>query len=117
MTFTPIWTAGLRQKVCGRFFSENSAMSHFGETARGSEAIESWYDSLKAGFNDSVHMIKNVEFKEFEEVIAVRADVVWTAAFRNMEGNNKIMYKADVRMDLIDSNGKFIIKNYKSVTV
>ena len=107
----------LSKQFAGDYFVENACLSHFGEIARGLEAIEGWYDSLKAGFEDSVHMIKNVEYKEFDEVIAVQADIVWTAAFRNMGGNNKIMYKSVVNMNLIDFNGRLYIKNYKSVAV
>lgn len=99
------------------YFNESSALCHFGEIFRGAEAIEGWYDSLKAGFRDSVHQIKKTEYKQFGDVTAVRADVVWTAAFRNMDGNNRIMYKVVVNMDLTEDNGSLKIKNYKSVAV
>jgi len=105
------------KQFVGQYFTENSAHARFGEIARGQEGIEAWYDSFKAGFEDSVHMIKNVEYKEFDDVIALQAEIVWTAAFRNMDKNNKVMYKAIVNMDIIENFGRLYIKNYKAVAV
>ncbi|PLX69045.1 MAG: hypothetical protein C0602_08170 [Denitrovibrio sp.] len=104
----------LSKQFVADYFTDGAKLSHFGEIFKDLDGVEAWYDSLKAGFEDSVHMVKNVQYKEFDDVVAVQADIVWTAAFRNMDKNNKILYKADVRMDLIDVNGRFYIKNYKS---
>jgi len=107
----------LSRQLVGDYFTEDCVLSHFGELSKGHAEIEAWYDSLKAGFDDSVHMIKKVEYKLFDEIYAVRADAVWTASFRNIEKNSKIMYKADIRMDIIQENGSFLIKKYRSAAV
>ncbi|ADD67665.1 hypothetical protein Dacet_0886 [Denitrovibrio acetiphilus DSM 12809] len=103
--------------IVEKYFAHEAALSHYGEISKGREAVEDWYDAIKAGFSESMHQIKNVEYKAFEDVYAVRADVVWTAAFRNIEKKNMIRYKTVVRMDLIECSGRLQIKNYKSIAV
>jgi len=100
-----------------KYFQADAGLSHFGDIFRGTEEIQDWYDSMKAGFTQSTHQVKSVEYAEFDDVIAVQCDVVWTAGFRNIEGGNMIRYKAIVRMDIVEEDCKLKIRNYKSVAV
>ena len=100
-----------------QFFTEEAVLSHFGEVHRGAENIENWFDGVKACFSESFHQIKEVQSKQFDDVLAVQADAVWMASFRNMDGDSRIRYKAVVRMDLVDDDGVLRIKNYKSVAL
>lgn len=105
------------KQFVAKYFETESVMCHYGEMFRNCFEIESWFDSFKAGFSDSVHQIKSVIYEEHGEIITLQADLVWTAAFRNIDGNNMIRYKTVTRMDLTEYCGKFTIKTYKSTAV
>lgn len=97
-----------------KYFADGAGLVHYGMVHKGIDAIVEWCSSLKSGYDNSVHRVKNVASAEYPDVIAVQAETVWTAGYKNMPGKNMIMHKTIVRMDLIEQGGSYKIKSYIS---
>ncbi|MGD9807032.1 MAG: hypothetical protein AB7E76_04255 [Deferribacterales bacterium] len=103
--------------IAGKYFTEAAVLVHYGAVHKGADAVAEWCGALQSGYDNSVHRVKGVDCAQFPDVIAVQADTIWTAGYKNMPGKNMIMHKTVVRMDIVEDGGFYKIKNYISKVV
>jgi len=103
--------------IADKYFTEDTVLVHYGAVHKGTDAVIEWCRALQAGYDNSVHSVKGIECAEFPDVIAVQAETIWTAGYKNMPGKNMIMHKTVVRMDIVEDGSMLRIKNYISKAV